>query len=192
MKQKEDDGSGKIGDGTLSSPVLVLNANFEPLNVVGAKRAVVLILKGRAELIKGLDGFQVRFPQHDLPLPSVVRLTTYAHRPPAQVRLNRKSILIRDDYSCQYCGYRGPGLTIDHVIPRDTGGKHDWDNLVACCSRCNAKKGNRTPEQAAMTLLRRPRKPAYLPYMGYAKLIQALKNPAWREFFTPFVKEPQG
>ncbi|MCS7223500.1 MAG: HNH endonuclease [Armatimonadetes bacterium] len=195
MSIKDDDGTGKESDGRfrkdglLSSPVLVLNANFEPLNVVAAKRALVLVLKGRAELVKAADGTLVKASRLSLPLPSVVRLMSYAHRPPAQVRLNRKSILLRDDYSCQYCGYRGPGLTIDHVIPRDMGGGHDWDNLVACCSRCNAKKGNRTPEQAAMTLLRRPRKPAFLPHMGYVRLVQALKNPDWKEFFAPFVKE---
>jgi 5-methylcytosine-specific restriction endonuclease McrA len=137
---------------------LVLNRNFEPLNVVPVRRAMVLLLKGKAEMIKPADGLALHAARQTLPVPSVVRLMIYAHRPPAKVRLNRRSILLRDDYTCQYCGYQGPGLTVDHVIPRDRGGKTDWDNLVACCTRCNAKKGNRTPEEAGMTLRKRPRK----------------------------------
>ncbi|MER3501467.1 MAG: HNH endonuclease [Candidatus Fervidibacterota bacterium] len=176
-------------DGVLNAPVLVLNRNYEPLNIVSVKRAIVLLLKGKAEMVKSEGGLVVHAAREELPVPSVVRLMAYAHRPPARVRLNRRSILIRDDYTCQYCGYRGPGLTIDHVIPRDRGGKTDWENLVACCTRCNNRKGNRTPEEAGMTLRKRPRKPAYLPYMGYAKLMQALRNPKWHEFLRPFVRE---
>ncbi len=176
-------------DGVLSLPVLVLNGNFEPLNVVTVRRAIVLLLKGKAEMVKSTDGLAVSGARQSLPVPSVVRLMVYAHRPPAKVRLNRRSILLRDDFTCQYCGYRGPGLTIDHVVPRDQGGRTDWDNLVACCTRCNAKKGNRTPDQVGMMPRKRPRKPAYLPYMGYAKLMQALRNPDWHDFFRPFVRE---
>lgn len=176
-------------DGVLNAQVLVLNRNYEPLNVVSAKRAIVLLMKGKAEMVKPADGLVVHAAREQIQVPSVVRLMVYARRPPARVRLNRRSILIRDDYTCQYCGYRGPGLTIDHVIPKDRGGKTDWDNLVACCTRCNSKKGNRTPEEAGMTLRKRPRKPAYLPYMGYAKLMQALKNPDWHDFLRPFVRE---
>ncbi|MCS7263539.1 MAG: HNH endonuclease [Armatimonadetes bacterium] len=176
-------------DGVLNLPVLVLNRNYEPLNVVSAKRAIVLLMKGKAEMVKSANGLIIQATRESIPVPSVVRLMVYARRPPARVRLNRRSILIRDDYTCQYCGYHGPGLTIDHVIPKDKGGKTDWDNLVACCTRCNSKKGNRTPEEAGMILRKRPRKPAYLPYMGYAKLMQALRNPDWHEFLRPFVRE---
>lgn len=176
-------------DGVLSDPVLVLNRNYEPLNLVPVKRAIVLLMKGKAEVVKPANGLVIYTSHEKIPVPSVVRLMVYARRPPARVKLNRRSILIRDDYTCQYCGYRGPGLTIDHVIPKDRGGKTDWDNLVACCTRCNSKKGNRTPEEAGMTLRKRPRKPAYLPYMGYAKLMQALRNPDWHEFLRPFVRE---
>ena len=176
-------------DGVLNAPVLVLNRNYEPLNLVSAKRAIVLLMKGKAEMVKPANGLVIHAARETIPVPSVVRLMVYARRPPARVRLNRRSILIRDDYTCQYCGYRGPGLTIDHVIPKDRGGKTDWDNLVACCTRCNSKKGNRTPEEAGMTLRKKPRKPAYLSYMGYAKLMQALKNPEWHEFLRPFVRE---
>lgn len=167
----------------------MLNCNFEPLNIVSARRAIVLLLKGKAEMVKSVNGLSVRGARQILPVPSVVRLMSYTRRPPAKVQLNRRSILLRDDFTCQYCGYRGPGLTVDHVIPRDKGGKTDWDNSVACCTKCNAKKGNRTPEEAGMVLNKRPRKPAYLPYMGYAKLVQALRNPDWHDFFRPFVRD---
>ncbi|MFA0785240.1 HNH endonuclease [Fervidibacter sacchari] len=188
-RRKEEVTAFHSKDGVLNAPVLVLNRNYEPLNLVSAKRAIVLLMKGKAEMVKPANGLVIRAAREIIPVPSVVRLMVYARRPPARVRLNRRSILIRDDYTCQYCGYRGPGLTIDHVIPKDRGGKTDWDNLVACCTRCNSKKGNRTPEEAGMTLRKKPRKPAYLPYMGYAKLMQALKNPEWHEFLRPFVRE---
>ncbi len=188
-KQKEEVRAFHSKDGVLDTPVLVLNRNYEPLNVVSVKRAIVLLMKGKAEMVKPVNGLMIRAAREQMPVPSVVRLMVYARRPPARVRLNRRSILIRDDYACQYCGYRGPGLTIDHVIPKDRGGKTDWDNLVACCNRCNSKKGNRTPEEAGLTLRKRPRKPAYLPYMGYAKLMQALRNPDWHDFLRPFVRE---
>lgn len=167
----------------------MLNSNFEPLNVVPVRRALVLLLKGKAELIKPADGLKVLMVQGALPVPSVVRLMFYARRPPAKVRLNRRSVLLRDNYTCQYCGYQGVGLTIDHVIPKDQGGKTEWDNLVACCTRCNARKGNKTPEEAGMKLRKRPRRPAYLPHMGYAKLMQALRNPDWHDFFRPFLRD---
>ncbi|MCS7191849.1 MAG: HNH endonuclease [Armatimonadetes bacterium] len=191
IDNKREEGVTKFHsrNGLLNLPVLVLNLNYEPLNIVPAKRAIVLLMKGKAEIVKSANGLIVQAARERMAVPSVVRLMVYARRPPARVRLNRKSILIRDDHTCQYCGYSGPGLTIDHVIPKDRGGKTDWDNLVACCTRCNSKKGNRTPEEAGMILRKRPRKPAYLPYMGYAKLMQALRNPEWHEFLRPFVRE---
>ena len=90
--------------------------------------------------------------------PSVVRLRNYVKIPRARrVPLNRKAIFLRDDHSCQYC--TRPAENVDHVIPRSQGGEHKWDNVVASCRRCNSKKGGRTPEQACMHLIRRPRKP---------------------------------
>ncbi|HID05633.1 MAG TPA: HNH endonuclease [Armatimonadetes bacterium] len=172
----------------LNTEVLVLNHNYEPLNVTNVRRALVLILKGKAEVVKENSGV-VRYFSGELRMPSVVRLNHYARRPPARVKLNRRSILARDNYTCQYCGYSGPGLTIDHVIPRERGGRTEWENLVCCCVACNAKKGNRTPEEAGMMLRKRPRRPAYVPYMGYSKLMAALRHEEWHEFLLPFVRE---
>jgi 5-methylcytosine-specific restriction endonuclease McrA len=91
--------------------------------------------------------------------PSVIRLTEYIHIPFERRSLSRKNILLRDHSTCQYCGRQYPPseLTLDHVLPRSRGGESAWDNLVACCKRCNHKKGNRTPEESGMHLLRRPR-----------------------------------
>lgn len=172
----------------LDEEVLVLNHNYEPLNLTSVRRAIVLVLKGRAEVVKHNDGL-IRYPSGVISVPSVVRLSHYARRPPVRVKLSKKSILARDNYTCQYCGYSGPGLTIDHVIPRERGGRTDWDNLVCCCTRCNIRKGNRTPEEASMSLLKQPRRPAYIPHMGYSKLLAALKHGEWREFLLPFVRE---
>ncbi|MCS7253954.1 MAG: HNH endonuclease [Armatimonadota bacterium] len=172
----------------LSANVLVLNHNYEPLNLTSVRRAIVLILKGRAEVVKHNDSV-IRYPSGEMAVPSVVRLSQYARRPPVRVKLSKKSILARDNYTCQYCGYSGPGLTVDHVIPRERGGNSDWDNLVCCCVKCNIKKGNRTPEEANMHLQKMPRRPAYIPHMGYSKLMIALKQEEWREFLLPFVRE---
>ncbi len=172
----------------LNADVLVLNHNYEPLNLTNVRRAIVLILKGRAEVVKHNDGV-IRYPSGEIMMPSVIRLNHYARRPPVRFKLSKKSILARDNYTCQYCGYSGPGLTVDHVIPRERGGDSDWDNLVCCCVKCNVKKGNRTPEEAGMRLLKQPRRPAYIPHMGYSKLMLALKHKEWHEFLLPFVRE---
>jgi 5-methylcytosine-specific restriction endonuclease McrA len=142
----------------LQSPVLVLNATYEPVNVTAVRRAIVLVLKGVATAEEE-DGVFVHSARLGLRVPSVIRLTEF-RRIPHQVRaLSRKNILIRDRYTCQFCGRALPAseLTLDHVIPRSRGGHTDWDNLVACCHRCNNLKGDRLPQEAGLTLRRSPR-----------------------------------
>ena len=142
----------------LFQPVLVLNASYEPINVCAARRALVLVLKGvaHAEEINGhcLHSARVAFP-----VPSVIRLLDYRRIPHRTRALSRKNILLRDRHSCQYCGRAcsAPELTLDHVVPRSRGGRSSWENLVACCHRCNHRKGDRLPEEAGMRLLREPR-----------------------------------
>jgi len=178
----------KHAGSVLNAEVLVLNHNYEPLNLTSVRRAIVLVLKGKAEVIKH-NSQQIRYPSGKMEAPSVVRLYHYARRPPVHVKLSKRSILARDNYTCQYCGYSGPGLTVDHVVPKERGGVTDWENLVCCCVKCNSKKGNRTPEEANMRLLKKPRRPAYIPHMGYSKLIAALRHEEWHEFLLPFVRE---
>ena len=142
----------------LLSPVLVLNATYEPINVTAARRAIVLVLKGVATTEEENGSF-IHSTRVAIRVPSVIRLTGFRRIPYQTRALSRKNILMRDRYTCQFCGRVFPAaeLTLDHVIPRSRGGHTDWDNLVACCHSCNNLKGDRLPEEAGVKLLRSPR-----------------------------------
>lgn len=166
----------------LQSPVLVLNATYEPVNVCGARRALILILKGAA-LAEEESAKEIRSASLVVRVPSVIRLLEY-HRIPYQTRvLSRRNILIRDHYTCQYCAGTFPAaeLTLDHVLPRSQGGKSAWENLVACCYACNNRKGDRTPEQAGMKLLRAPR-PFNLHTSRHLMRLMAHSDSRWRKY----------
>jgi 5-methylcytosine-specific restriction endonuclease McrA len=138
--------------------VLLLNATFEPLAVVTARRAVVLVLGEKAETVHHDEVALMRSASLSLPRPSVIRLRRYVAVPfRAQVPLSRHSLLRRDRYACVYCGRRAE--TIDHVVPRSRGGAHAWDNCVASCRACNHKKGNRLLEEMGWQLSFAPRAP---------------------------------
>ncbi len=137
----------------MQAPVLVLNANFEPINVCNTRRAITLIIDGKANLILNGRG-EIKTVRQSFPRPSIIRLEKMIHRPRPHVKLTKREVLRRDNYTCQYCGQHVPYLTVDHVIPRHLGGKHVWNNLVAACPHCNHRKGGRTIEQAQMHLLR--------------------------------------
>ena len=134
--------------------VLQLNASYEPLRIISAKRALTLVCKGRA-IVELPTNVQV-YP--GVYLPSVIRLRTYKHIPIRLQVMTRKNILLRDGNVCQYCGqkFKSDELTLDHVIPKSRGGSKSWNNLVSCCGPCNRKKDNRTPQEAGMPLLHRP------------------------------------
>lgn len=142
----------------LDEAVLVLNQNYEPLNVCSVRRALSLVFCGKAssvEIAEGLvhsvaDAFQV---------PSVVRLERYVRAPRRRVVLSKRNILKRDNYQCQYCGTVDRKMTIDHIVPRKLNGPETWENLVTACVSCNAHKGDRHPEQAGLHLLRVPKRP---------------------------------
>lgn len=138
--------------------VLVLNANFEPINVCNTRRALGLILNGKASLVMNGRG-EIHTVSAAYPRPSIIRLEKMVKRPRPSVRLTKREVLRRDDYTCQYCGQHSLHLTIDHVIPRRLGGNHSWQNLVAACPACNHHKGGRTVDQAQMRLLRLPAEP---------------------------------
>jgi 5-methylcytosine-specific restriction endonuclease McrA len=142
----------------LQKPVLVLNASYEPINICGARRALVLVLKGVASAEEETAA-SVHSARAAMRMPSVIRLLEYRRIPHQTRALSRKNILMRDRYTCQYCHKVMPSsdLTLDHVIPRSRAGESAWENLVACCHYCNNKKGNRTPEEAGMKLARIPR-----------------------------------
>ena len=129
--------------------VLVLNASYEPINVCTVRRATVLVLKARAEMLEQGEG-ALHSERLELDRPCVIRLVRYV-RIPRDVhrrKITRKAVLARDAYTCQYCGHEASGLTVDHVIPRSRGGESVWENIVASCAPCNRKKGNRMPREA--------------------------------------------
>jgi 5-methylcytosine-specific restriction endonuclease McrA len=159
--------------------VLVLNQNYEPLNVCHVRRAIVLVLRGKAEVIESASAF-FHSATRAIQLPSVIRLVNYIRRPRPRVRLSRKEIFARDGWACAYCGKATRDLTIDHVIPRHRGGPHTWENLVSACKACNHRKAGRTPKEARMQLRQPPAEPrvgvyhTFLPYL--------VSEAGWRKF----------
>jgi len=139
-----------------ASAVLVLNASYEPLNITTWRRAMVMLLKGKAEGLEHNPHHRIR---PDLLLPTVIRLRQFVRVPYKQVPLTRRNVLQRDGHVCQYCGFSGEPLSIDHVQPRSRGGADVWDNVTTACLPCNVRKGNRTPREAGMPLLRQPHRP---------------------------------
>ena len=142
----------------INYPVLVLNQSFEPLAVCRARRAIVLMYQGKAEMLEDGHGF-VHTIDDELPLPSVIRLASMVRRPRRERKLTRYEIFNRDNYTCQYCGVQSRHLTLDHVMPRYRGGPHTWENVVSCCAPCNRHKAGRTPREAHMKLLKTPGPP---------------------------------
>ncbi len=140
--------------------VLVLNASFEPINVCTVRRAAVLLLKRRAELLER-SGELLHSERQQMERPVVIRLLAYV-RIPRDVhrrKITRKAVLARDSWTCQYCGSTRSGLTVDHVIPRSRGGHSGWDNIVAACAPCNRRKGNRLPTEIEMHPASKPKAP---------------------------------
>ena len=136
---------------------LVLNASYEPLCVVSSKRALMLILDEKAELLHTTDRL-FRSARAAFAEPSVVRLWHFVKVPyQARISLNRRAVFARDEHRCQYCG--ASAENIDHVIPRSRGGAHSWDNVVASCRPCNSRKRDRSPEESGMRLRRSPSAP---------------------------------
>lgn len=165
----------------MQEPVLVLNANFEPLNVCSMRRAIGLMVTGKASLVLNGRG-EIRTISQIFPRPSVIRLDNMVRRPRPKVRLTKREILRRDEYVCQYCGVHTTSLTIDHITPRRLGGVHSWENLVAACPACNHRKGGRTPEQVSMRLLNQPKEPPASAEYLFARHLS--DNQDW----LPFIK----
>ena len=160
---QEDTSSLPTPINVLSSPVLVLNLNYVPVNVCSARRAIVLVSKGKAEMLENHRG-EVHTIVAVFDVPSIIRLVYLVKRPYAPRKLSKKEIFLRDHYTCQYCGNKTQDLTLDHVIPRRQHGAHTWENVVAACSKCNLRKAGRTPEEANMRLGKEPRAPQPNPY----------------------------
>lgn len=143
----------------MSQDVLVLNQNYEPLNVCQTRRAVVLLIGGKAEIVVNSRGY-IHTPTMKFPRPSVIRLANQVRRPRLRVALTRRAVFRRDNFTCQYCGVQSNHLTIDHVMPRHRGGAHLWENVVSACPACNRKKGGKTLAEARMVLRHQPGEPS--------------------------------
>jgi 5-methylcytosine-specific restriction endonuclease McrA len=178
----------------MSHEVLVLNSDYEPLNVCNLRRAIVLVYLGKADILHARNEDEIGSGGDFLAsaeggafcAPSVVKLRHHVKRPLPELKLSRRSVFARDNFTCQYCGIHGKDLTIDHVHPKRYGGGMTWENLVTCCRKCNTKKGDKTPEKAGMKLLRQPRRPRYTPYISLNKYVAGTRHAVWRDYLPVF------
>ncbi|MSQ33707.1 MAG: HNH endonuclease [Dehalococcoidia bacterium] len=171
----------------LQAQVLVLNLNYEPLNVCKARRALILLERGKAEVVENATTI-IRSATRVFRIPSVIRLLYLIKRPRLfRRKLSRREIFLRDGYACQYCGVQNRELTLDHVIPRHMGGPHDWENLVSACVPCNHRKAGLTPQQARMRLRRSPSAPRATPYQLIYQYLRAQED--WRKFVPGWERE---
>ncbi|MBN1955983.1 MAG: HNH endonuclease [Anaerolineae bacterium] len=163
----------------MNRPVLLLNGNYQPLHVCTTKRAMGLILTGKATVVENGRGL-IHTVSDVYERPSVIRLRYVVHPPRPRVRLNKREILRRDEYRCQYCGRQTTNLTVDHIVPRYRGGQHEWENLVAACPQCNRRKGGRRLEETPMTLLRWPSQPRATARYLFGSYLQ--QNEEWAKY----------
>ncbi len=163
--------------------VLVLNQNYEPINICNHRRAIKLIFKNKAESIEN-STILVYSENMSFPLPSVIRLYAFIRRPHFKITFNRRNVLRRDDFACQYCGTQPhvSDLTIDHIIPRSKGGANTWGNVVAACKRCNNAKADQTLRQAKMSLRKKPKDPRPYPALLLSWRIPTTHD-AWKAYF---------
>lgn len=153
--------------------VLVLNADYYPLTLCSVERAFLLMYLQKVDLISQVEDKAMRSVSESYPYPSVIRTKRYVQIPYKGVVLSRHNVFKRDSFCCQYCGQE-KDLTLDHLIPKSKGGKSTWTNLVTACKYCNSKKGDFTPEEAGLKLLRKPIRPSYVMFLkATAKSLRA-------------------
>ena len=160
--------------------VLVLNADYTPLNVVTVRKGFVLVIKGKAEVVKQ-DARKLTTSVAEFVKPLIIRLYNYVKFKSRGLRLNRKRVYKRDNFQCVYCGSE-KNLTLDHIIPRSRGGKNSWTNLVTCCQSCNLKKADRTPDEAGMKMKMKPYEPTV-----FSSVISADVEDLWSQYQLSFV-----
>ena len=148
----------------INKKVLLLNSSYEPLMIVSSRRAIVMLFLDKVDSI--LDtSCKVHSEKIYIKLPSVVKLKSYIFVKRKDISLTRKNIFYRDNNTCQYCGKSNVQLTLDHVVPKQKGGRDTWKNLVTSCNRCNSKKANSYIDDVGMRLINEPVKPHYLLYL---------------------------
>ncbi len=168
----------------MNRKVLVLNQDFSPISVCTIQRAFLLNYLNKSELVKPANGYKLRSVSQSFPMPAVIRLNRYVNVPYKGVALTRQNVFRRDNSSCQYCG-TDKDLTLDHVIPRSKGGKSAWNNLVTACKKCNAIKGDASPEKVGLVLKKKPVRPSY---MLFLRDLSGMSCEEWRPFLTPVKK----
>lgn len=157
--------------------VLVLNNTYEPLQVLPLRKAVKLLIKNRADIIKSSGDKSLKSCHESIPMPSVIRLNQYVKYNRKPVPYSKKNILIRDKYTCQYCDKKDAKMTIDHIVPQSKGGDNTWENTVACCVRCNSTKADKSLAKSGLELLRNPKRPTPFAFMRHLT-----KHADWEEF----------
>jgi len=169
---------------------LALNASFEPLTIVSVRRAVRLVLDGKAEILEEDQARRFRSERQVVPWPAVIRLVRYVHVPHRFRRQVTNTFLFaRDDYTCQYCGRHRSELkgrhflTRDHVLPASRGGKNTWENVVTSCSPCNNRKADRLPREVGMRLLNTPREPNYVHLVWVVRRVTGTQAKYIRMFY---------
>ncbi len=165
--------------------VLVLNLYYEPSRVIDWQRAVCLIYDTKAEIVEAVAGEFLRSPSMSMPMPSIIRTLAKPRNRKVSVKFSRANVLLRDGYRCMYCGesFEARDLNYDHVLPRSRNGKTCFENIVAACYPCNGKKGDRTPAEARMPLLKTPRRPDWLPVM-HKKFDLKTAPELWRPYLA--------
>ena len=192
----------------LERPVLVLNRLWQPVHTCSVRRALKLLCLGHAQVVQ-TEG-EARYQTHDigswarysleevaqpatdlihsvkvaLRVPKIIVLAIYDRLPRKEVKFTRQNVFLRDKHTCQYCSriFAVSDLNLDHVLPRDRGGKMTWENIVTSCIRCNTRKANRLPREAGMKLLSEPRAPKWRPLFGFHKQVS---EQVWQEFISP-------
>lgn len=149
----------------LCTPVLLLNQNYEPLTILKLKRAIVLLILGKVDMIENENGRVLHAISVQYRCPSVIRLKYYVRIRRKEISLTKKNVVKRDNHKCQYCGKKTGVMTTDHIVPKALGGDESWKNLVCACLECNNRKGNRTPGQVGMRLLRKAKCPSYFTFV---------------------------
>tara|TARA_B100001996_G_scaffold381081_1_gene369809 strand:- start:1401 stop:1949 length:549 start_codon:yes stop_codon:yes gene_type:complete len=168
----------KTSNSLMNRIVLVLNADYSPMSICTTQRAICMSFLKKIDILESYNE-KVKSPSISLKLPSVVKVKWYIRYKNLAIELNRKNILSRDEFTCQYCSTIKEPLTIDHVKPKVRGGLDIWENLVTACKPCNQKKGDRTPELANMPLIKEPKRPNRIHY--FQKFAKDQQN-AWRPY----------
>src|SRR6266536_3759570 len=188
---------------SLNSQVLVLNRLWQAVNICSARRAFALIYAGHAHVVSSDDAnnfmthdfeswrdFSMTAPEHEMVttiswkirVPRVIVLLFFDHMPKKEVKFTRHNIFERDKNTCQYCGrvFERKDLNLDHVIPRDRGGPTTWENIVCSCIECNTLKANRTPQEAGMHMVRKPKRPKWRPFVQITFSLH--QHDSWKHF----------